>query len=104
MSLTCHLSQGGLPYIITYVLPCSAHGKVEGRRVGHREEVEEGVRLGGEKSRGAFWRLRKSYPEKGQRRQIKKITESHLIAEYFWLQDTVNWESRSSMSHVPRHL
>lgn len=107
MSLACHLSQGGLPYTITYGLPCAAYGDVEGRRVGPREEVEEGVRAGVGQGVGlaALWRLRKSYPEKGERRQIKKITESNLIAEYFWLRDAVNWKRRrSSMSHVPRRL
>lgn len=63
------------------------------------------MRVGQTVELAALWRLRKSYPEKGERRQIKKITERNLIAEYFWLQDTANWEGRiSSMSHIPRRL
>lgn len=73
--------------------------------MGQEQEVETGVREGQRVELAALWRLGKSYPEKGERRQIKKITESNLIAEYFWLQDTVSWERRrSSMSHVPKHL
>lgn len=80
-------------------------GKVEGSRVGQGQEVEAGVREGQRVELAAVWRLGKSYPEKGERRQIKKITESNLIAEYFWLQDTVSWKRRrSSMSHIPKHL
>lgn len=73
--------------------------------MGQGQEVEAGVRVGQRGEPAALWRLGKSYPERGERRQIKKITESNLIAEYFWLQETVNWERRrSSMSHILRHL
>lgn len=73
--------------------------------MGQRLHVEEGVREGQRIELAALRRLGKSYTEKGEGRQIKKITKSNLIAAYFWLQDTVNWERRrSSMSHVLRHL
>lgn len=80
-------------------------GKVEGSREWVRNRKWRRVREGQRVELAALWRLGKSYPEKGERRQIKKITESNLIAEYFWLQDTVSWERRrSSMSHIPKHL
>lgn len=84
MSLTCHLCQGGLTYIITYVLPCSACGEVEGSTDMQRK-WRQGRGQGAWSRAAALWELGKSYPEKGERGQIKKITESNLIAEYFWL-------------------
>lgn len=71
----------------------------------HRARGGRGEGTGQRVELAVLWRLGKSYPQKGERRQIKKITESNLVAEYFWLQDTGNWERRrSSMSHVLRHL